>query len=198
MSLKSSHPTFNELADLAEGRIAAHERQALSAHLAGCRACSDKLSRLERAVELMRTDVMTDAPSHLIERASKLLRPQVNAPAPVTGQVIALLKFDSLTQSPAFGLRGAATSERQILFSAASNELHLQVKQVEERWVIKGQVLGQCSGGEIELIGETLSVKALLNELCEFMLDSVPDGKYVLVARLPEAELKIPELKLGL
>jgi len=202
MNFISPHLEFNQLTDLAEGRVSAQERGRLLSHLSACLRCKEKLGHIEGAIEMMRTDTMEDAPPYVIERANNIFRPRAEPVAPVFKQVVAALKFDSLFESPAFGLRAAATPERQILFGAGEYDLHLQIKQAEDRWAISGQVLGPCAGGEVELVGEAhgraaQTFNALLSEVCEFTLDSVPGGVYIMTVRMAEAELKIPELKLG-
>jgi len=198
MNLIFPHFEFDKLADLAEGRLAAQDQQALLAHLSRCRPCSEKLSQLERTIEMMRSDAMEDAPDYAFDRARRLIHARVKPSTSVLKQVLATLTFDSLQMAPDFGLRSGAVSERQLLFSAGENDLHLQIKQAEEQWIVCGQVLGPCAGGEVEIEGASATVHASLSELCEFTLDQIPEGTYVLTLRSPDAELKVPDLKLGL
>jgi len=194
MNLFSPHPEFDKLADLAEGRLADSETLA---HLRECTQCSGKLSHLERTIEMMRTDKMEDAPAYAFERAKNLFRARTKPADSFLKQVVASLRFDSLQDSAVFATRSAATSERQLLFSAGENDLQLQINQTGGRYVVSGQMLGPCAGGQIELQGINITVKTALSDLCEFTLDSVPEGTYLLTLRLPEAELKIPDLILG-
>jgi anti-sigma factor RsiW len=198
MQLISPHIKFEKLADLAEGRAAASERDTLAAHISTCKRCSERLSRLQSTIEIMREDTAEDAPSYVLAKASELLRTRIKPAPSVFKQVLASLKFDSLHASPAFAVRSGATSERQLLFSASGNDLHLQIKRAEEQWIISGQVLGPCAGGNVELQGSTVTAKALLSDLCEFTLEPVPEGTYVLTVQLPDAQLKVPELQVGL
>ena len=194
MNLTSPHLEFDKLADMAEGRLADSKTLA---HLAECRECSKKLSHLERTIEMMRTDRMEDAPAYAFERAKNMLRARIKPADSFLKQVFATLKFDSLLEAPAFAIRSAATSERQLLFSAGENDLQLQIIQTGGRYVVSGQVLGPCAGGQVELQGMRVTVNATLSDLCEFTLASVPEGTYLLTLRLPDAELKIPDLNLG-
>jgi anti-sigma factor RsiW len=197
MNLISPHIKFYKLTDLAEDHLQMPERDTLLAHISTCRRCSEKLRQIKRTIEMMRADTMEDAPSYAIRRASELVGTRPKPTTSVLKQVLALLSFDSLQAAPAFAVRSAAPSERQLIFSAGENDLHLQIRQAEEQWVISGQVLGPCSGGEVELRGEMATVKTFLNDLCEFTLEPTPDGTYVLSFQLSGAQLKIPELKLG-
>jgi anti-sigma factor RsiW len=197
MNLIIPHLKFNELVDLAEGRLAAEQRQALSAHLSTCQRCSKKLSDVEDATRMMRSDTMEDAPPYAMDKAMKLIRTRTKPATSILKRIIVSLKSDSLDLSQAVGVRAGATSERQIMFNACEYDLHLQIKQVEDQWIVSGQVLGPCTGGEVELTGSQGKVKTLLNELCEFTLDPTPEGTYMMAVRLSEDELNIPELKLG-
>jgi hypothetical protein len=197
MNLISPHLKFDRLADLAEGRLALPEQDRLLAHTSACRRCSEMLSQLQSAVEMMRADTMENAPSYAFEKAAELIRARIKPAASIFKHVLASLKFDSLQASPVFAVRSGANAERQLLFSAGDNDVHLQIKRADEHWIISGQVLGPCAGGQVELQG-AVTAKALLNDLCEFTLDSVPEGTYILTFQLSDAQLKVPELKLGL
>lgn len=197
MNLFYPHIGIEELADMAEGRFIAQHGHRQLTHLAACRQCAGELSRLERVIGEMRADEMEDAPAYAFERARGLLRMKVSPPASVLKRVMAALKFDSLQSSRAFAVRSVAAAERQLLFSAGANDLHIQIKQVEEQWVVSGQVLGPCEGGEVELAGAKATTSTRLNELCEFALNAVPEGTYVLTVRMTDIELQIPDLNLG-
>ena len=80
---------------------------------------------------------------------------------------------------------------------AGENELHLQVAPLGEEWQVTGQVLGPCTGGEVELQSATRTIHAGLNELCEFALPPLAEGVYTLKLHLGHVDLEIPELKLG-
>ena len=111
--------------------------------------------------------------------------------------MLAALKFDSLNLTPAFGLRSSAQAERQLIYSAGDNELQLQISPAGEEWIIAGQVLGDCSGGSIELRGAGFTEQAELNTLCEFVFSPVSSGNYALTFHLGEVSLYIPDLRLG-
>lgn len=194
MKMFSPHLEFDRLADMAEGRLSDSERQQTLAHLSGCSECSEKFNELERTIEMMRSDTSEDVPAYAFENAKNMFRARVK---PAVKQLLATLKFDSLLQTPEFAVRSAATSERQLLFNAGERDLHLQIKQRGNQCVVLGQVLGPCAGGRVELQGINITVNAVLSDLCEFTLEPVPEGVYVLSLRFSDAELKIPELKLS-
>ena len=97
-------------------------------------------------------------------------------------RIVARLRFDSLQLSQA-GVRSAAAPERQLLFEAGENEVHLQVTSSGERWVVHGQVLGPCGGGRAEMRGPEGKLEVKLNEICEFDLPPVGKGRYAIGLR---------------
>ncbi len=198
MNLTFQHLPFEKIADLAEGRLLAAEREAAEAHLSSCSRCAAQLARLERTINLMRSDETKDAPRDVLFSVVNMFRERVAAtPEPsLVRRVLAALSFDSAQVSPAYGVRSGQAAARQMLYSAGDNDLDLRVQPSGEAWVVSGQVLGQCTGGRVELAGSDTETAAELNELCEFTLPAVSSGSYTLRLRLGEVEVEIPELQL--
>jgi hypothetical protein len=199
----SKHLPFAELADLAEGRLAPEARQGKLEHLNACSRCSAKLSRLEQVISLMRTDDGADAPPALVSQAINLFRARAasdaNTSSSFARRILAALSFDSLQMSPAYGVRSGHAAARQLLYSAGENDLDLRVTRSGEDWVVAGQLLGaDCEGlaGAVELQGAENTVRAALNEQCEFRLPAVASGSYTLRVRLGDELIEIPELEL--
>jgi anti-sigma factor RsiW len=198
MSFSSPHLPFTKMVDLGEGRLAPDERQSAVDHTAACGACARLVARLERALDLMRTDTDEDAPSAVVARAVSLFAPRARPATSALRRLVASLIYESTPFAPAFGLReGGSSSERQLLFHAGDNEVQLQVAPDGEAWAVTGQVLGPCGGGSAELRGAPAAVDATLNEVCEFAMPAVPAGAYTLTLRLNEIELEVPDLRLG-
>lgn len=200
MKLKSEHIPFERLADLAEGRLAAKERDSVLSHMGACQRCSAQLESLRDVIDLMRTDKAEDAPRGAVAYAVGLFRSRTadaQEKPSLVRRVMAALSFDSFQAAPAFGLRsGQAATARQLLYSAGEHDLDLRLSQSGERWTISGQVLGECEGGEARLEGGEQAVSAELNEQCEFTLPAVGAGGYTLRLRLADREIEIPEIKL--
>ena len=202
MNIASPHVPFPKLADLIEDRLTPNERAASLAHTSTCAHCREQMAGLTHIIELMRTDTTEDAPSHLIARVMDLF-PARNTVEPaakhsVWQRISATLSFDSAQLSPAFGLRAAQPAvARQLLFSAGQNDLDLRIAPSGKGWAVSGQVLGECTSGEIELHGAAGQVRTVLNDLCEFTLPPVQTGNYTLRLRLADSEIEVPDLELG-
>ena len=191
------HIEFTTLADFIEGRLGTAEAGDMQTHLAACAACAEQAARLGHVTGLMRADSMEDAPRQARARAASLFQSRRRPATSPLKRLLAALTFDSSQMTPAYGVRAGAASERQLLFSAGENELHLQIAPLGDAWQVTGQVLGPCAGGEVELRGVNRIVRAGLNELCEFALPPLADGEYALTLHLNHMDLEIPGLKLG-
>lgn len=205
MNTKYTHLSFETLADLVEDKQSSDARVTMLEHLDACADCATRFAKLESVVNLMRTDLAEDAPPELIARAINLLQPRaastpsfVSSIASAARRVLATLSFDSAQLSPAYGVRSARATARQLIYTAGDHELDLRITPVGEGWVISGQIFGEeCSGGRIELQGATDAVYGELNELCEFNLPSVTSDHYTLRLQLKKTEIEVSDLNLG-
>lgn len=197
MKNKTQHITFEKLADLAEHRQTSEASDAMSSHLSDCSDCATQLARLEQLVNLMQADTAEDAPAYLVSRTVNLFRPFRKEPKPsIAERLMAVLSFDSRQLSPAFGVRSGQSVARQLLFSVGEHDLDLRVAPDDGAWVVSGQVLGECTSGQVELRGESVTERAEMSELCEFTLPRVPSGKYSLVINFSGTEIEVPEFEL--
>ena len=197
MNIFSPHISFTELADVADEQ-STPAAETLK-HLATCSHCAKELQTLRQAIGLMRIDDVDNAPASLIKSAKAMFRNRgANREPSRLARVLAALTFDSLTAKPAFGLRSAATTGRQLVYSTEMADLDLRVSPQSGEWEIAGQILGSSeSRGNVKLVSDTFSASADLNELAEFGFQSVPSGIYTMLVHLPELEIEIPPLQLG-
>jgi hypothetical protein len=199
MKSNSQHIPFATLADLAENRASADERNVATAHLSGCSICAQQMGRVAQVLELMRTDTAIDAPRDVLTYALNVFSGRKDSrESTLLRRIIATLSFDSHSNlAPAFGVRSGQAAARQLLYSAEENDIDLRITPEKENWIVAGQVLGEaCVGGHIEIEGEGEFVAADLNELCEFTLRPIPAGRYQVRVRLRDAEVEIPQLEL--
>ncbi len=197
MNLTFQHLPFEKLADLAEGRLTNDEQAAANGHVQACSNCSAQLARMERTINLMRADTAEDAPRGVVSSVVNMFRQRAAESKPsLARRVLAALSFDSALGQPAYGVRSGQATARQMLYSAGDNDLDLRITPTGETWVVSGQVLGQCTGGSVELRGLNAEAATALNELCEFTLPPLPTGTYTLRLLLNDVEVEVPELQL--
>lgn len=198
MNMTPRHIPFERLADLAEGRLAADQRDHSLTHVSTCASCSARLDRLSQIIGLMRADTAEDAPRDVAAHALSIFpKRRAAAHTSVVRRIMAVLSFDSMELSGAAGVRsGQAAGARQILYSAGEKDLDMRITPHHGAWVIAGQVLGECAGGRIELQGAAGQATVALNDLCEFALPPVPAGSYTLRLRLADMEIEVPDLEL--
>lgn len=197
MATSQNHLEFSKLVDLVDGSLAPDEGERLHGHLSDCPWCAAAKNRLEQAVKLMRSDTLENAPEYAVATAIAAFQSRPKPDRRLLPRLAAILKFDSLQPAAAFGVRSVISPERQLIFEAGDHEIQLSAVASDGEWIVSGQVLGSCSGGLVELIGNTGSAKAAIDELCEFRIAAVPNGRYTLKVLLNEIELELPGFDLS-
>ena len=197
----AAHPTHERLASLAEGLIGALERSRLERHVSECAQCSAELNRLTVPCNELTSKQRTSDPG-VLERAKRLLAYASRSPAMhALKRIVGVLRFDSASMTPAFGMRGSEESGiRQLLFEAGPFEIEVHTRSSRTGWDISGQVLGPtaATSGEVRLIGSHASARSSLSELLEFKLPRVPAGRYRLELHLAsDALLQLDALEFG-
>ena len=202
MNLFPNHIPFRILSDYVAGDLPLVDRVDVDAHIAVCSRCAAELAEVERLTQLMRTDLGEDAPPQAIKRALKLFRArskQTNTSSDFRRRVLAVLHFDSIGLTPAFGVRSGKPGARQLLFSTNVNEIDLRIEPAGQAWLVSGQVLGgETTSGTALLQGATGVSETALNELNEFTLPPVEAGTYKLILNLTDVEVEIEEIRIGL
>jgi anti-sigma factor RsiW len=198
VSVGSRHIPFDRLIDLIEGRLSPDEQTKIRAHTSACSRCATQLAWLERVIGLMRTNDFEDPPAHLAADISRMFGSYNPSPSSsLLQRIIAVLRFDSAQLPLSIGRRSGSSTERRLIFIAATLDLEVQITQAGSLWEVSGQVLNADAGGLAELHGPAGEVHATLNELGEFLLTPVPPGRYTLILRLTTAEIEIPGLEIG-
>lgn len=197
---RSKHMSFEQLADLAEGRLHEAEADRARLHLATCDRCAADLAWIERTLLLMQTDDSKDAPTWVINRAARIF-PALQPRGTESGwrqAIRALLTFDSRQQLPALGLRSSGTiPARQLLYSAEGRDIDVRVTPEGSKRRLEGQILGEDAAGRVLLnAGDAVAAEADINSLGEFVLPPVAPGHYAMTLRLPDVDVAIDDLVL--
>jgi hypothetical protein len=201
VNLPHRHLPFERLVDLVEKRLVGADAQQARSHLATCGACAASLATVERIVALMRRDALSQAqeepPTHVVQRAVRLFCQRT----PPARRLPAALLFDSAIQPlAAAGMRGPQAPGRQLIFTAGGYDLDLRLTPSSDGQLhtLRGQVLGPCEGaGRIELAdAQSTLMEGVLDELCQFELETVPSGTYTLTLYLPEVAIELSEFEL--
>ena len=187
---------YNQLADLAEGRLPAAAAAALRRRVAADPAAAAELAALEELIALMRGDDSVAAPEPVIARAVRLMRPPAPAPGPLA-RLVATLRGDSRQLPLAAGLRAGQGAPRSLAYSAADWDLDLQLTPQAGRWQLQGQLLGPELAGSVTLSGGGASLTAPINGLGEFRLPPVEAGRYSLLLQLDTRQIVVEALELG-
>jgi len=196
---RSRHISFDQLVDLAEGRLSPDEKARVEAHTAICPRCAPQLSWLDRVIGLMRTSDHEEPPPHIAgDIARELDTYHPPTPMPLLERVRAVLRFDSALLPAPVGRRSGLSTERQLVFIADTLELEVRITRADSLWEVSGQLLNADAQGLAELHGAAGDRHAPLNEVGEFLLAPVPAGRYTMTLRLTTAEIEIPEIEIGM
>ena len=199
MSLNFSHIPYAQLVDWVEGRLPAAQQATLATHLETCARCRDEAARIERVVAIMRADASQDAPPAVIARAVHLFRTKAVDPAPsLVQRLVAALRFESTPLTPAFGLRSAGSSERQMIYTVGDYDIDLRIAPSAAGWLLSGQVLGPgAETGAALLSGGDAMLRTGVGEDAAFAFPPASAGEYSLTLTLGEIELVVEALRMG-
>lgn len=198
MNFRPSHIPFARLVDWVEKRLPVETQSQVQTHLATCVQCQREVAQIERMLSTMRSDTAIDPPPAVVDRAVRLFDRRV-APTPtLRQQIMATLRFDSLTMPLAFGTRSGAPAPRQILFNAGDYDLDLRITPSDqpEHWLLSGQLLGAATAAGTVVCSGATTHQAALSPLGEFALPPVAGGAYTLAVQLPDVEIMIGLLAL--
>jgi hypothetical protein len=184
-------PTFDNLIEMADGRLAPDEKASVERHAAGCGACSATLRWYEGFVLAAATDASFDPPVWVTRRAIDLFGEAREAASRrglrgLVARLRAALVFDSLGGALAADAiparRGPIQESRQLLFSAPSYDIDMLVAPADAADALRvtGQVLGAEGGfeGVRNLRVELAGVSVQTTEFGEFAFENVAPGVY--------------------
>lgn len=195
MNIFSSHIPFEQLADLADGRADANAHW--QTHLQTCAQCQRELASLQKTLMLMQSDDSVDAPPETIARAVRRFRPRaVPATPSLRERLVAALTFDSGQMPLAVGVRSAAATSRQMLYTAGDYEIDLRLAPETDTVRVAGQVLGPDTQGDVQATptqGEP--VRQPLTALGEFTIQLLREKRYALTIELAQRDIEIQNLE---
>jgi len=200
-------PGFDQLMDYCEGLLDDRDVQLVAAHLAsGCRQCAENHRWYERMRDIAAGDVSIEPPPWVLKRAVKLFHKNLAGHNDVDslGRLVALLTFDSWSQSALAGVRLAETANRQLLYSAGQYSIDLQIVLSGVSPIdMTGQILRKNESRFESVWGLSLSLmregdivhNTVTNQVGEFTIRPAEPGEYellietrdgiIIVSRLP-------------
>ena len=155
--------------------------------------------RLEHIIQRMLADRSVDAPSDAITYARNLYRTRAMEPkASILKRVLAVMQVDLAPNRAAFGERSASGSQaRQMLFDSGDNAVDLRVTAVDDKFDIRGQILGEgFENGEIEITSGEVSIKVKIDKASSFSVAGLVSGEYDLMITGKNTEIQIDKINL--
>jgi hypothetical protein len=197
MSDSTKSPLHEQIIDYIEGRLSETQRDALLARATKEPAVAAEFAYWQSVIGLMRSDASEQAPTHVVNRALRLMRPVVAAPKPsLLSRIVAALRFDSFSQPLAAGAR-SDDRPRDMFYNAEDRDIDLQIVPRGLLWQVRGQVLGPDETGTAVLINDLNTYQAQMNHMGEFTLPPVAKGRYTLLLQQGDREIEISDLELG-
>ncbi|HEV2471245.1 MAG TPA: hypothetical protein VGS41_01175 [Chthonomonadales bacterium] len=198
---------FDVLVDYWEGAADSATAERARLHLlGGCAVCSRRLDEIGRLLPALRkSGQFIHAPEPLISAASSLYRERhSNDRQPSLQVLIARLVYDSFRSPALTGARGDASRSCQRLFETDLHDVDIWEESLEDgSSYLIGQVFPRSGGpsirpGRVELIqaGDT-SVDSV-PESSEFHLSPIKAGTYDLRLMLPDCNILLSHLRVGL
>jgi hypothetical protein len=152
---------------------------------------------IEHIIKRMLTDRSVDAPQDAVTYARNLYRTRATEPkASIIQRLLAVMQVDLAPNRAAFGERSASGSQaRQMLFDSGENAVDLRITDVDGKFDIRGQILGDgFSNGIVEIANEKTSIKAKTDEMSGFKISALPTGEYSLTVKGIDTEIVIEQL----
>jgi hypothetical protein len=144
---------------------------------------------------------LIDAPEALIQRAIDVFQATATVPQPgLLQRWLANLTFDTgLAPAAALGLRSGGVGARQLLFSSEGRDIDLRLvaESSAERgraWRLSGQILGPDAKGTVLVRYQNTLRSTAWNDLAEFSLDGIPEGRIEVTLRSGEWEIDLPPI----
>lgn len=195
MEINSPHLSFETIVDFALEKASDAET---GLHAKACTECELKLARAASFIEIMRQDTTEEVPQSAFAAVLRAFEERQTKPRntqTAMQKLCALLRFDSAQTRMNFGFRSAtgAADSRQMLFAVGNGTLDLRITRAADSWTISGQMLGEISGGKVELQGE-INLATEFDSQSHFTLPPVPSGNYRLRLYSESYEVEIPEL----
>ena len=153
---------------------------------------------IEHILQRMLNDRSTDAPADAVQFARNIYRTRVVEPKPsIIQRVLAVMQVDLAPNRAAFGERGAAGSQaRQMLFDAGENAVDLRVTVVDDRFDVRGQILGDgFENGVIEIASTENLIKVKIDAKSGFTFSGLSAGTYDLTIHGRDADIVLENIE---
>ena len=153
---------------------------------------------LAHIIDRMANDSSVNAPADAITYAKNLYRTRSAAAQPSAfRRILAVLQMDLAPNKAAFGERsGGGIEARQMLFEAGDNAVDLRINTGDEKFLIRGQILGTGfdSGSEAELAGSDQKVRVKLDPNGGFTFAGLGSGEYGLTIQNIDTEIVVEKI----
>jgi hypothetical protein len=199
------HYSMEKWVDFARNVIGEKERGAMQSHLEnGCKECSKALSIWQHVHNIARHEHSFEPPESAVRSMKGTFAIQGPRRANRKAPAIASLLFDSFLSPQTAGVRSAATSARQLLYSAGCYRIDVRIEPQgdSEKVAVVGQVLNSTdpggSVGEVPVAlmkGQKTLAKTITSKFGEFHLESDAEGSFQLRVSVLGEDVCLPPIE---
>jgi hypothetical protein len=202
-------PTFEQLVDLLDGRLAPAPAASVERHVAlGCIQCGGDVAWYGRVKLVAASDDSVEPPPWVLKRALRGFDSErgVASIVSLANRVIASLVFDSLRRPTLAMSRAIGVDDRQLMYEAEPYSIDLQVASLDQaRADLSGQILRRgelmfesVAGLTLNLMREGSSVlSAVTNDRGEFRVGALEGGSYDLKIEARDVSITIVGLPIA-
>jgi hypothetical protein len=202
-------PTFEQLVDFLDGRLALAPAAAVERHVAlGCIQCDGDVAWSGRVKRVAASDDSVEPPPWVLKRALRGFDSErgVASIVSLANRVIASLVFDSLRRPTLAMSRAIGVDDRQLMYEAEPYSIDLQVASLDQaRADLSGQILRRgelmfesVAGLTLNLMREGSSVlSAVTNDRGEFRVGALEGGSYDLKIEARDVSITIVGLPIA-
>lgn len=198
--MESPHTKFEILADLVGGKLSEEASKEVLAHLATCSSCAISKMKLEKTLDLMRSDMLEDIPPHIFERTLDLFgshTPATQERESVLNRIYAVLESVTSDFAPVFGLRsGQPEVIEKFVYTAEGRTAELRAVRSGDNWNVFGELISNTIANEAVLSNDNASYSSIVGDLGEFSFSGVAAGSYALVITFDDLEVVFSGIEL--
>lgn len=205
---------FSQLVDWVEGRLDAEEAAAVSRHVEIDPALAADVTWLRRFLQVSQTVTLAEPPAELRSQLRARFAAHKRSQPGLLQRLIASLSFDSGPQPLLTGVRSAARSPRQLVFTTQVADIALVFQpRNDDRFDLLGQILPLDSPDDSTSVGEeAVSCRVHLltssdfdskeiastesDDLGEFVFHALAPGHYQLLLHAEDRHILIPHFDL--
>lgn len=193
------HIEFAKLIEKYEGSLSLNIEQEISDHLSSCSECSLMSKKLAGFFDYTQVFKSEEVDRNVTANLLNIWQPKKFAPKIEKESLVKRLFGELVFDDWQFALneRLAFSDIRQMLYKTSGFDVDLRLQFINGKCLVSGQVFPDLKEkGTVKIMSENCETESELNENCEFILSSVPEGNYNLQIDINDTHIEISNISL--